>query len=290
MGQQASNAQIDIRFFNALIQSCSDFIGNGHDIDIEISGLSWEESALPTSSPAELEIAVSVLQTEHERIFKFKTMVSNADVLPLGPFIANANVTLPCEVFIQGARALDCLGTCQIVAKRAQIETPDLIVRNYPYAGGVASGSEPGLFLNVGEAQGHASAVALKGGALEINCIEHGLAFPLAKYVHKTENVGADPAIADKFRRLRRILSEFASHSKGRLAKYRDKIDHERVLRGKTGSNVLEQLQKEGILYTDPKFYFVNSENLSKVLGTTWHELRQNRLSKPVEAFLKRVP
>jgi hypothetical protein len=48
-------------------------------------------------------------------------------------------------------------------------------------------------------------------------------------------------------------------------AKYRDKIEHERVLQGKTGEKVLAQLLKEGILYTDPKFYFVDADKLSQV-------------------------
>jgi hypothetical protein len=57
--------------------------------------------------------------------------------------------------------------------------------------------------------------------------------------------------------------------AKGGLAKYRVKIEHERVLRGKVGERVLAQLLKEGVLYMDPKFYHVDSDKLSKVLGTT---------------------
>ena len=51
----------------------------------------------------------------------------------------------------------------------------------------------------------------------------------------------------------------------------------------------INQLLKEGLLYSDTKFYFVNADKLSKVLGTTWHELRQYKITNSVAAFLKRV-
>jgi hypothetical protein len=289
MAQLARNREIGIEFFNMLIQSCSDFMGKGHEIQIEVNGLSWDEPDLPVTSSAELEVDISIPKAKQQRTFKFKSTVSATEEVPLGPFLANAVVNLPCEITMSGSPALDCMGTCRIVAKRVHIDTPDLVVRGIPQVPQAADGNESGLFLDVGDAQGHANAVTIKGGKLEISCTENGLSFPLAKYVQKTQKTIADPAIAEKFRRLRRILSEFASHSKGGLAKYRIKIEHERVLRGQVGENVLSQLLEEKILYSDPKFYYVDSDQLSKVLGTTWHELRQHKLSKDVEKFLKRV-
>lgn len=287
MAQLAPETDVGIQFFNMLIQSCSDFMGNGHEIEIEVSGLSWDEPDLPAQSPAELEVRVSIPTKNQQRKFSFKSTVSSTGVVPLGPFVANTALTLPCDIALQGQPAVDCVGRCRIEARKVQIDTPDLVVRGIPNSVGT---SESGLFIDVERAQGHANSVTVKGGTIEIACVEHGLAFPLAKYVQQKEGIPSDPTVATKFRRLRRILSEFASHSKGGLAKYRDKIEHERVMQGTTGKNVLDQLLQEGVLYTDPKFYFVDADKLSKVLGTTWHELRQHKLSKQVEAFLKRVP
>lgn len=286
MADRAANAELDCRHFNMLIQACSDFMGKGNDVAVEVSGLSWDEPDLPAQSTAELEVAVAVQGTTIRQVFKFKGRVSNEDHIPFGPFLANAAVTLPCEIALQGAPTLECGGTCRIVARKVYIDTPDLLVRQIP---GQAGGDHVGLFLDVAQAQGHAQEVAIKGGTIEIACLEHDLAYPLAKYVQKTERTIPDDEVAAKYRRLRRILSEFASHSKGGLAKYRDKIEHERVLRGKMGEQILARLLQEGVLSSDPKFYYVDSDKLSKVLGTTWHDLRQYKMSKSVEAFLKRV-
>jgi hypothetical protein len=93
----------------------------------------------------------------------------------------------------------------------------------------------------------------------------------------------------DKYLKLRRIMLEFRSHKKGGMAKYRDKIEHERVVRNDLGRAVLKQLVSEGVLTKDTKFYYVDSDKLSEVLGTTWQQLRQHRITSELRAFLKRV-
>lgn len=286
MAQLASGVDISGRYFNMLIQSCSDFMGNGHEIGIEINGLSWDEPNPPAQSTAELEVAVSIPAENQKRTFKFQGTVSRTENLLLGPFLANVTVTLPCDVYLQGQPTLECVGVCRISAKKARFDTSELIVRGFPNA---TATTESGLFLDAEEASGHVSVVTAKGSAIEVACSVHNLTFPLAKYVRRMERPSASSDVAGKYRRLRRIMSEFASHSKGGLAKYRAKIEHERVLRGSLGASVLKQLLEEGVLYTDAKFYYVDSDKLSRALGTTWQELRQYKLSKPLEAFLKRV-
>lgn len=288
MAQLAQDSAVGIQFFNMLIQSCSDFMGKGHAIGIDLNGLSWEEPDQSAETPAELEVAVTIGDAERE--FRFNGTASRTDTILIGPFLANTSITLPCDVTLQGFPAVDCTGTCRITARTVQVDTADIVVRGAVNKSQTTESGEAGLFLDVRQAMGHAGAVTLKGGIIEIGCVEHSLAYPLAKYVQKMEKAIVDPKVDEKFRRLRRILSEFASHSKGGLAKYRAKIEHERVLRGATGRNVLSQLLKEKVLYNDTKFYYVDADKLSQVLGTTWHELRQHKLSKQVQAFLNRVP
>jgi hypothetical protein len=270
---------------NMLIQSCSDFVGKGQSLNIEVSGLSWDELDVPQESPADLEIQVSMCNGEQERRFLFKGIVRVDDILALGPVLVNTSVTVPCELVLQGHPALSSMGVCQLAAKKVIFDS-DVVVRQIPQ---IDENYDSGLFLDVQEALGHADVATLKGGSLEIVCEKHSLAYPLAKYVQKRRGASLDSQMMAKFRRLRRILSEFASHSKGGLAKYRDKVEHDRVLRGILGKKVLNQLLHENILNIDSKFYHVDSEKLAEVLGITWHELRQYKISKQVESFLKRV-
>ncbi len=286
MSKLVGPVELDSRFFNMLVQSCSDFMGKGHGIEIELNGLSWEEPDLPAESPSELDVTVHIQKTSHQHNFRFKGIVSGEDMVFLEPLLPNATVTLPCDVTLKGSPTLDCTGACRISARRVRIDAPELIIRKIPLLEGE---SESGLFLDVRQALGHTNEIKVKSGSLEIACLDHNLTYPLAKYVQKTEMEGPDPDIQSKFIRLKRILQEFASHSRGGLAKYRAKIEHERVLRGELGEKILEQLLKEGVLYTDSKFYHVDSEIFADVLGITWSDLRQHRMSTLVEDFLKRL-
>lgn len=290
MSLLSSGKEIGVRFFNMLIQSCSEFLSSRGEIEIEIAGVSWEEPDVPEVTPADLELRVQLPGQEGEQKFSFSGRVTKADSVLLGPYLVNATVTLPCVVELKGLPAIECSGMCRIVAKSVNIDAADLLVRGKTHGGDRSGTDDPGLFIDVSRAHGHAVAVTPKAGTVEIACVDHELSYPLAKYVQRPEKTTASPDLVAKFRRLRRIMQEFASHSRGNLAKFRAKIEHERVLRGKIGENVLAQLLKEGVLYKDPKLYFVNSDKLAKVLGTTWHELRQRKLSKSMEAFLKRVP
>src|SRR5204863_8470168 len=83
-----------------------------------------------------------------------------------------------------------------------------------------------------------------------------GLSYPAVQYFKKRSQPPADPLIRQKYLRLRRILMEFASHSKGGLAKYKEKIEHERVLRNALGRAVLDTLVERKILVLKGRMYF----------------------------------
>lgn len=287
MWQLARQHEIDGRFFNLLIQSCSEFLASHCDIAIEINGDSWEESDEAASRTAELELGVTFPRGSEERNFAFKGTVDSTGVMPIGPYLVNAAVTVPCSIELVGARMIECVGPCHITARSVQLNTSDLVVR--AAASSKRSGHDAGLFMNVERVDGHAGNISPKGATVEITCCEHGLDFPLARHVHRQPAPLRDPAMAGKFLRLRRIMLEFRSHGRGGLAKFRAKIEHERVLRNRTGRNVLNALLREGVLRVDPKFYYVDPELLSEKLGITWQQLRHHESSAQLEEFLKAI-
>lgn len=281
--------EIDVRCFNMLMQSCSEFLGTAAAITVEIEGESWEEAAPDAKAAGELVMTIEVPEGQQERTFSFSGSSDEAKSIILGPYLVNAKVTLPCRVDLLGRPALEAFGECSISARHVRIDTPDLIVRSIVPDDQGSMQQETILFISAQSVEGHADRVSLKGGMLQIQCGKHDLDYPLAKYFHQVSEPVLDDSLREKYLRLRRILQEFRSHSKGGLAKFRDKIDHERVLKNDLGQRVLSALLREGILWTDPKFYRVNSEQLNKKLGITWHALRQQKSSEQLEAFLKKV-
>ena len=82
----------------------------------------------------------------------------------------------------------------------------------------------------------------------------------------------------------------FRSHKKGTLARYRDKIEHERVLQNDIGRAVLDELVGKHILILDGNFYYLDPGQIDRHLGVSWLDLRLHQKSDKLIQFLKAVP
>ena len=127
----------------------------------------------------------------------------------LGPYLVNTSVTLPCDVDLSGTPALETIGNCNISARRVHINTPDLILRDISRKTPKDAQGNSELFIDTHEAKGHAKACLVGTGKIKIQCVEHTLGYPLAKYVQKVAAPLVDSMLKEKYRRLRRIFSEF---------------------------------------------------------------------------------
>jgi len=281
MDELTGVVEIEARFFNMLIQSCADLLGMAEEIEVEVEGISWEEFEIPPTTSVELSIKVKWPVPDKLQVFGFSGNVKKANTLTLGPNLFNTKLTLPCEVRLYGVPAFEVFGDCTISANRVHFDTPDLIIRSEP-----KTSLTPSLYLDVRNATGHVDMVSSKGSTIEISCIDHSLTYPLAKYATKTKRSLIISDFSEKYQRLRRILLEFRSHSKGNLAKFRDKIEHERILKGEIGKSVLNKLLSEEILTCNDKFYFVDQENFSNKLSTSWTSLKNYDISNEIKEFL----
>ena len=275
---------IDAQHFNMLIQSCLEFLGANAEVSIEIDGTSWEERDAQQDAELELSIEIGFPEQDQRRAFTFQGLIGS-EVIPLGPYLVNTNVTVPCAVHLLGSTALQTMGVCNISARRVQVNTPELVVRDIS-----GMDQDAGLFINTHEVEGHADVTSVITGTLDLRCVEHKLTYPLVKYISKGVAPFRDSALSEKHRRLRRIFSEFASHKRGRLAKFRRKIEHERVLRGELGRRMLNALMDQGVLSRDTRFYYADRDMFAEKLGISWQELRQYKINRTLEEFLKSVP
>ena len=90
------------------------------------------------------------------------------------------------------------------------------------------------------------------------------------------------------YRRFKRIATTFRSHGKGTLARTRRKIDHQRVLQGDLGQQLLVQLRNDEILTLGEggTRYFWNSEKADELLGISWQALRSWEMSPTLRDYL----
>ena len=112
--------------------------------------------------------------------------------------------------------------------------------------------------------------------------------FPWHRYRKPEIPQGVDEVIAERLRRLRKILLLFQAKGKGQLAKYKGAIDHDRRSRG-SGAAVRDLLLDEEILFEDGRVYVLDTDRMSEVLGLTFSEIRSATVNDQTIAFLRRV-
>ena len=82
---------------------------------------------------------------------------------------------------------------------------------------------------------------------------------------------------------------EFRSHGRGALARHRQKIEDERVLRNQIGRNILNRLLEDGILTIFNDRYFLQPEQVNKYLAVTWPELRSGVMPSKLIEYLRSI-
>lgn len=90
------------------------------------------------------------------------------------------------------------------------------------------------------------------------------------------------------YKKLRSIILEFRSHSKGELAKHYQRIDF--VLGASTtGQKVITALKEKNMMFKDGHLYKLDSEVLSRELGLSYDDFRNYEMSDQVIRFLRSI-
>ena len=280
--------KISSSVFNLAIQASSEFVGIDADIGICIDGNSWDEKVNSLDTSADLEIKIDFPKDAQERSFEFSGTV-DTESIRLGPYLVNTQVTLPCSIELFGESKIEAIGDCQISARSVNMSATDLVLRSSFMSNRSTESDDGGLFIDTAVIDGHVEEISHWGREIDIRCKEQRVHYPLAQYTTKIQRVSMDPEFMQKYRRIRRILTSFASHKKGGLAKLAAKIKHPMVLQNELGERILGSLVDHGVLYLDGQFYFIDQHKCNQLLGITWPELRKYQLSEKLSTFLAQV-
>ncbi len=133
------------------------------------------------------------------------------------------------------------------------------------------------------------------GGAISAPVVRSGVSFSVAWPGAETYPWSAfsafdernEPAhIAEGLRTLRRLVMAFRSHSKGQLARFRDKIDHYRMLKGKVGEALLQKLIDDKIVWTAGAMYCLDANELGAKVGISFQDAQAKRYSQTTRDYL----
>ena len=98
-----------------------------------------------------------------------------------------------------------------------------------------------------------------------------------------------DPRMAGAQRALRRLCISFRSHSKGRLARYKGKVEHFRMTKGALGVALRQRLLEDGVLSLEGAMYFLEPNALGDKVGISFQDLKLKHYSQQSRVYLQSV-
>ncbi|QPI42797.1 MULTISPECIES: hypothetical protein [Pectobacterium] len=114
-------------------------------------------------------------------------------------------------------------------------------------------------------------------------------AYPWSAFSSKFSDDESSGRVADTLRVFRRIVMAFRSHSKGRLARLQDKINHVRMLRDVDGRALLAKLISDGVISAESHMYYLEPNKLGSVTGASFLDVNKKNYSADTMQYIKQA-
>lgn len=251
-------------------------LGDSASLLIEGSEEAEEEDALR----AEVEVTLARRGAERQRVLRFDT--EQTGVLRLGAYIEDVELLVPhTHVEIGPGREGVLVAPVSIQSSKLSL-TVDKVIVECP-----AGMNDAAVFLQADNFDGAkvTSVPAIRGGVSLSVVWPNAQSFPWTSFATTPTQID-DPRIDEALRRLRRIVTAFRSHSKGDLARYKDKIEHSRMTKG-SGAAVLKHMLKEGILSLQGRLYYLDSDALASKAGANYTDCMARHFNSKTIEFVK---
>lgn len=217
--------------------------------------------------------------------YNYFVNTNRKDTLYLGADIANMTIDLPLTIGISSEK-VDCTPPAYIKCNTIECSASEVLLNAGIHSESVVL--ECDTFSVTCSNKGTLPVITNKGSIhksqFQIIC-RNQLSYPFVEYATHTLNSDIPIDIADKYHKMRRLLLMFRSHSKGSLARFKEKIDN-RIGKGDIGREVLDTLIKAGILYADEKMYFIDPEMMAQKLGVKYDDIRSSIINDKIKRFL----
>lgn len=281
----SGDRRIPLAHVGHVLLSAMEFQSSKSTVELRVDGP--EPGLQEAGTPEQVEIEIEIILGEggeDSKTFAFQTELSSSDVLGLGPRLAGAYITVPCCVELGGGIELELGSPLEIVADSLLLRGESMSLRS------ATQGGKSEVILQATRAKSEIGAIQTNSLPFHVVLLDlSGVSYPLIQHVEQGSRDQMDDRLLEKYMRLRRILMAFRSHSKGSLARLKDKIEGQRVLQNEVGRAVLEKLIAERIIYLKDSHYHLDAEALHEHLGVSWLDLRKGLTSSRLIAFLQSI-
>lgn len=274
---ESQNREIDMRFVKYLIDSykATEKGYNRHFVEI-IANNNQDNSEISC------ELAFEELGDEEYDPYVF--ILSEGDVLELPSSLSNIYIDAPICISCN-KKHVEFSPMVNITCKKMIIPSEDVLI--------TPARLEDTVVIECDEFEGARNGkmqnISNNGKVAFTILTDTNLYYPFASYKKRRRGeLPEDETFVDKYQKLRRTIVQFRAHSKGNLAKFKDKIDN-RIGNTEVGKRVIEGLLREGVLEERRHMYFINDKMMSEKLGLGYNELRTYDVNSKVKDFLNSI-
>jgi hypothetical protein len=284
----STDGYVPINCLHVLLGSALEFRSTNASVELCVNGPDADEMLSGTLTNVSVETEIEILlgkERNKPRSFVFHSNLDGTEPVDLGHRLSGTYVSLPCDVLFSGSQELEFTAPVEVSARRLILQSTALTLRRS------TQGPQDHYVLLQGEkVESTLSRILTNGVPLTFAVSDKsGLTYPAIQYAEKKDQLPSDPLLRKKYLRLKRILLEFRSHSRGSLARYKEKIEQDRVLSGPMGHAVLSKLLDDNILKIEGSFYFLQPEGVNNHLGVSWLDLKKGLISDKLVEYLKSI-
>ncbi|MGD0776208.1 MAG: hypothetical protein ABSC05_25610, partial [Candidatus Solibacter sp.] len=287
LDQIASESDVPITCLSAVIGSAMEFRSTTTSIEIHVDGPPADDLEARVSPNSAIETEIEIISgsdREKSKTYVFRSRLGDVTSVTLGRRLSTTYVDLPVEVILAGTYDVELVAPVEVTAARITVATPTLILRH------ATSAADDHVLLEAERIESTAGTIVTNGVAFTLSASDgSSMVYPAAPYFRQVDALPQDPLLREKYMRLKRILVHFRSHSKGALAKYKHKIEHERVVRNKMGWAILDRLLGDQVLTLSGRLYYLQPENVDRFLGVSYDDLRKGRSSEKMLQYLRSI-
>lgn len=231
-----------------------------------------------------LAVEITGITSEEDTLAKYQFITNASDLLILGRRVTNLAIDAPSLCVTLGNKdVLEILAPVTVQCQLLEFQCDRLVVKV-----GKQADLNRAVVLEAQEAtaaQVRTTPLVSAGAELLVSWPDDA-AFPWTGYSDKRIH-DDDADLADLLRIFRRLVMAFRSHSKGRLARLKDKIDHARMLKGDRGRALLERMKADLIISNEKHMYFLDPNALGEKAGASFQDVNLKRYTDRTLAYLR---
>lgn len=252
----------------------------GDTANLTVDGV--EESEEEEALRADVEITLTRRKSDRPRVLHFRTV--QVGPIYLGTHVEDVELTVPhTRVEIGPGTEAVLVAPVSIQCAELSFTTDKVIIESSSGTQGAA------VYLEADAYDGsRITAVPVLRGDVTISAFWPGVrAHPWTNFA-KAPSLPVDPRTDEALRRLRKFIIAFRSHGKGALARYKGKIEHERMTKG-SGRAILDLLVTNRILELEGSMYFLNPDRLAAQAGTNYRDCITKQFGPKTIVFLQQA-